>query len=74
MGLVCGEEGSLGGVFGILKAGTNCSTHYRVGNRYVRGVVEVFSKGGYSENVRRDKGANSFNWDSNSGGNSNAKG
>jgi hypothetical protein len=61
MGLVYGEEGSLRGVFSILKAGTNYSTHYKVGNRYIRGVVKVFSKGGYSENVRRDKGANSFN-------------
>jgi hypothetical protein len=61
MGLVRGEEGSLGRVFSIFKAGTNCSSHYKVGNRYVRGMAGGFSGGRYSENVGRDKGTNSFN-------------
>ena len=59
MGLVRGEEKSVGIVFSVRESGTDRSTDYREGNRRVRRVGRAFS-GRHGKDVRRDKVGNNF--------------
>jgi hypothetical protein len=60
VGLVRGEEKSVGIVFSIRESGTDRSTDCREGNRRVRRVGRAFSGRRHSEDVRGDKVGNSF--------------
>ncbi len=60
MGLVRGEEKSVGVVFGVRESGTDNSTDCKEWNRRVKRVGRAFSGRRHGEDVRRDKVGNSF--------------